>query len=180
MTRGIVDVVLDRKLEEIRAERKLQEVRAEEAHHAAEDAKFEYAKFDPQLAGAAQPHPELAGLRLRLPQQPAIYLIDPEGYRHWIPDPYTYNRLFRDWNGIYDDPNLYDIADGGPLTHGSTLIRADGTAPVYIVSRHAKRWVTSPYVMDKCNFRWPIIQNGDVVAPAVTDAIPSGAAWSVP
>lgn len=177
MPKGITEEVIDRKLEEVKAQRKLQEVRAEDASRDAENARLAFMQVDPQAAGAAQPHPELGGLRLRLPQRPEIYLIDPEGFRHWIPDPYTYNRLFRNWSGIYEDPSLFDIADGGPLSHGSTLIRADGTAPVYFVSRHTKRWVTSPAVMNKCNFKWPV--GGDVVAPAVADAIPTGPPWSV-
>jgi hypothetical protein len=159
-------------------EHKLTAVKEDQARRDAETARFVYNQFDPQAPGAARPHPELAGLRLRLPQQPAIYLVDPEGFRHWIPDPYTYNRIFRDWSGIFDDPSLNDIADGGALTHGSSVIRADGTAPVYFISNKTKRWVTSPTVMDKCNFRWP--NGGDVVAPAVTDAIADGFAWQVP
>jgi len=134
-------------------------------------------KFDPQSANAPQPHPELAGRRLRLPGDPAIYLVDPEGLRHHVPDPYTYNRIFRDWNNIYDDPSLYDILDGGALSFGASVIRGDGSAPVYFVSGGTKRWITSPPVMDKCNFNWPA--GGDVVGPAVVAAIPTGANWTV-
>ena len=95
-----------------------------------------------------------------------------------MPDPYTYNRIFRDWNGIFDDPALNDIPDAGPLSYGASVIRADGTAAVYFVSGGIKRWVPSPPVMDKCNFNWPT--GGDVVGPAVAAAIPDGLIWAVP
>jgi hypothetical protein len=131
-----------------------------------------------QMLSTLRPHPELGGKRLRLPGEPAIYLIDPEGYRHVIPDPYTYNRIFRDWNGIFDDAELYDIPDAGPLSFGASVIRGDGTAPVYFVSAGTKRHISSPAVMDKCNFRWP--SGGDVVGPAVVNAIPTGPEWNVP
>ena len=157
---------------------KLIPVSAQQAEQDAKSAVFVYTKTDLESANAAQPRPELAGLRLRIPQRPEIYLVDPEGFRHWVPDPYTYNRLFRDWSGVHDDPDLLEIADAGSLSHGATLIRADGTAPVYFVSTGTKRWVVNPAVMDKCNFNWPA--GGDVVAPAVTDAIRNGLPWNVP
>src|ERR1700723_2358646 len=85
----------------------LSAVSADTAQKAASSATFKFRPdVDPAAANAPQPHPELAGKRLRLPGEPAIYLIDPEGRRHYVPDPYTYNRMFRDWNGIFDDPSL--------------------------------------------------------------------------
>jgi hypothetical protein len=131
-----------------------------------------------QTLSTLRPHPELGGKRLSLPGEPAIYLIDPEGYRHLIPDPYTYNRIFRDWNGIFQDSDLYDIPDAGQLSYGASVIRGDGTAAVYFVSAGTKRHVSSPQVMDKCNFKWP--SGGDVVGPAVVNAIPTGPEWNVP
>jgi hypothetical protein len=163
----------------VQREHKLTPVSAEEAKRGVENEKFAPPRdVSPHGPKAPQPRPELAGKRLRLPGEPAIYLIDPEGLRHHVPDPYTYSRIFRDWNGVFDDPDLNEIQDAGPLSYGASVIRADGETAVYFVSGATKRHVASPAVMDKCNFKWPA--GGDVVGPAVVAAIPESAPWTVP
>jgi hypothetical protein len=121
------------------------------------------------------PRPDLSGLRVKSPNQPAIYLIDPEGYRRWIPNPQTYNNLFRGWDGVIVDINIDEIAASTPLSDGAILARADGTAPVYIVSNGIKRWITSPQAMDKYDFNWARVY---VVPGVLVDSIPTGASWS--
>ena len=37
------------------------------------------------------PHPSLSGKRIQAPGGAAIYLVDPDGYRRWIPDPTTFD-----------------------------------------------------------------------------------------
>src|SRR5262245_24593851 len=86
------------------------------------------------------PRTDLAGIRIKSPNAPAIYLIDPDGYRRWIPDPDTYNNLFRDWNGIVVDIDVVSIPEGAPLTSGAVLARPSNAAPVYLVSNGQKRW----------------------------------------
>lgn len=119
---------------------------------------------------------DLSGCRIKSPNDPAVFLIDPEGYRRWIPDQYTYNRLFTTWGGIIIDIDVVEIARGSDLSHGATLIRCEESSPVYFVSNGHKRWVTSPGVMGKYSFRWP--SGGDLVAAAVVDAIPAGPNWT--
>jgi hypothetical protein len=125
--------------------------------------------------GVASPRPDLAGLRVKLPNRPEIYLIDPDGYRRWIPNPETYNNLFRDWNGVVTDINIDQIALGSPLTDGAVLARAVNSAPVYIVSNGMKRWITSPAVMDKYSFNWSRVYT---VPHVLVDFIPHGTNWT--
>jgi hypothetical protein len=116
------------------------------------------------------PRPDLNGLRVKFPNQPAIYLID-RGYRRWIPDPATYNNLFRDWNGIVVDIDIDEIPLAPQITSGAVLVRADGTAPVYLVDQGMKRWIVSPAMMDKYYFAWNRIY---VLPRGVVDPIPVG------
>ncbi|MBL7259426.1 hypothetical protein [Paractinoplanes lichenicola] len=121
------------------------------------------------------PHTWLSGQRVQAPGGPAIYLVDPEGYRRWIPDPATYDNLFRNWDGVIQDPHLGLIPERDALTSGAFLAIAQPRPQVYLVSNGVKRWITSPAVMDKYNFSWEKIQK---VSPLVLDAVPEGAPWS--
>src|SRR5262245_51097676 len=103
---------------------------------------------------AAVARPDLAGSRLQAPGAAPIYLVDPDGFLRWIPNPATYNNLFRDWNGVVVSTDIPNIARGLDLTDGSVLVQASGTAPVYIVSNGIKRWITSPAAMDKYYFNF--------------------------
>jgi hypothetical protein len=123
----------------------------------------------------AKPRPDLAGLRLKAPNDAAIYLVDPQGFLRWIPDPTTYNNLFRDWNGVISSLDIPNISRGPNLTSGAVLATGAGTAPVYLVTNGAKDWITSPAVMDKYYFNW----NTVVQAPNVlVEFIPTGPSWS--
>jgi hypothetical protein len=125
-------------------------------------------------ATGVEPRPDLAGLRVQSPNSAPIYLIDPDGYRRWIPDPATYDSLFRDWGGVVVDLGTNRITEGPALDHGAFLAIAPGTNPVYLVSNGQKRWIVSPATMDKYWFDWAKIR--EVPGPAL-DAIPTGAAW---
>lgn len=114
---------------------------------------------------------DLDGLRMQMPGDPAIYLIDAGKKRH-VPDPATYNNLFRDWNGVVQDPHLDAIDTGLPLSHGAVLAQAYGDAAVYLIDRGEKRHVASPATMDRYYFAWDKIQH---VAPAFLQSIPTGA-----
>jgi hypothetical protein len=128
----------------------------------------------PMPAGAG-PRPDLAGLRLKAPNSAPIYLVDPGGFLRWIPDPPTYNNLFRDWNGVVISTEIPSIARGSNLTSGAVLAKGIGTAPVYIVSNGTKGWITSPAAMDKYYFNWNTVVQ---VPEVLVDFIPNGPSWS--
>ncbi|MDQ1833128.1 hypothetical protein [Massilia scottii] len=113
---------------------------------------------------------DLNGLRMQLPGAPAIYLID-RGVKRHIPDPTTYNNLFRDWSGIVQDPHLNNIDTGTPLSHGAVLAQAQGDAAVYLIDQGVKRHIASPATMDRYYFDWNKIQH---VAPILIRSIQNG------
>lgn len=120
------------------------------------------------------PRPDLAGLRVKLPNQPDIYLIDPDGYRRAIPNAETYNNLFRDWNGVVVDIDIDDIPDAAPISDGAVLARAGSTSPVWFVSNGVKRWITSSAAMSKYYFNWSKVCS---VPHVLVDFLPTGASW---
>jgi hypothetical protein len=115
---------------------------------------------------------DLDGLRMQLPGAPAIYIIDAGKKRH-IPNPPTYDSLFRDWNGVVQDPHLNDIDTGTPLTDGAVLAQAYGDAAVYLIDHGQKRHIGSPATMDRYYLAWGKIQH---VAPIIIASIPTGPA----
>lgn len=115
---------------------------------------------------------DLDGLRMQLPGDPAIYLIDAGKKRH-IPDPPTYNNLFRDWNGIVPDVDINEIDTGTPISSGAVLAQAHGDAAVYLIDNGLKRHIGSPATMDRYHFAWNNIQH---VAPITIASIPTGTA----
>jgi hypothetical protein len=122
-------------------------------------------------APAAQPRPDLAGKRIQAPGTPAIFLVDDNGTTRYIPDPTTYNNLFRDWSGIQAvDPAI--IAAGPPLTSGAYLATsASGGGAIYLVSNGQKRHVSSPASMDKFWLNWGTVQS---VPQSTLDGLPNG------
>jgi hypothetical protein len=126
------------------------------------------------VAREAVPHPSLSGNRIQAPGNPAIYLMDPEGYRRWSPDPTTFDNLFRNWDGVIQDPHIDLIAERPALSSGAFLATAPGRPQVYLVSNGQKRWIVSPATMDKYNFSWEKIQK---VSPLVLDAVTDGPPW---
>jgi hypothetical protein len=112
---------------------------------------------------------DLDGLRVQLPGDPAIYLMD-RGQKRHIPDP-TYNNLFRDWNGVVQDANLDEIDTGPPLTEGAFLVQAFGEAAIYVVDGAQKRRIASPGTMDRYYLAWDRVQH---VTPSIIAAILTG------
>jgi hypothetical protein len=151
------------------------------AQHATAKAKELEVKTEPPIVKlgvtpqTAVPRPDLAGLRLVAPNPTAIYLVDPHGYLRWIPDPTTYNYLFRDWNGIVTDVDLINIAQGAPLSSGALLAQGVGTLAIYLVSNGSKQLITSPAAMDKYYFNYNTVAH---VPYILVEYIPSGPNWS--
>lgn len=117
------------------------------------------------------PRPDLSGLRLTPLTGGPVYLVNPEGILQWIPNPATYNNLFRDWNGIYR-VDIANMSIGSALSDGAVLAKGNASSGVYLVSNGRKRWITSPAVMDKYYFAWNHIY---VVPQVLINAIPTGA-----
>lgn len=113
---------------------------------------------------------DLNGLRVKSPAAPHVYLID-RGVRRHIPDPPTYDNLFRSWNGIIVDINISDITLGLPITPGAVLAKASNHPAIYLIDHSQKRWIVSPPVFDKYYFAWNRVV---VVPPVVINSIPTG------
>jgi hypothetical protein len=116
------------------------------------------------------PRPDLNGLRVKSPTEAKIYLID-GGCRRWIPNPETYNNLFRDWNGVVIDIDINEIPEAAPISEGAILSKGSNSPAVFLVDRGIKRWVTSPAAMDKYYFNWGRVY---VVPQVLVDSIPTG------
>ncbi|GAA4890048.1 hypothetical protein ACFPM3_19585 [Streptomyces coeruleoprunus] len=118
----------------------------------------------------AQVRPDLNGLRVKGVNSPAVYLIL-DGKRRHIPNPATYNNLFRDWNGIQSVLDVNAVDDGGPLSDGAILGKSPSGPEVYLISNGIKRWITSPAAMDKYYFAWNKIVT---ISPVALYSIPTG------
>ncbi|MFI9721152.1 hypothetical protein ACIHFE_16110 [Streptomyces sp. NPDC052396] len=108
-------------------------------------------------------HPELNGLRVTGINGGKVYLIL-DGKRRWIPNPATYDQLFRGWDGIRYAVDVEGITDGGQLSDGAFLAKAPDGPQVYLVTNGQKRWITSPAAMDKYYFDWRKIVSVSSVA----------------
>ncbi|GAA0588796.1 hypothetical protein GCM10010172_87190 [Paractinoplanes ferrugineus] len=119
--------------------------------------------------------PDLACARVKSPTQPQVYVIDPEGYRRWIPNPATYESLFRSWEGIVVSLETNQIAERAPLDDGAFLGKAESQPHVYLVSNGMKRWIINMGVFDK---GWFTGARMKTLPDAAMAAIPTGPYWS--
>jgi hypothetical protein len=97
--------------------------------------------------------PDCNGLRIQKPGDQALYLID-RGQKRHIPNPDTFNNLFRNWSHVEDLYIFDSIETGPPLPDGAILAAAIGSGAVYLLDLGCKRHVTGPSVMKKYNFNW--------------------------
>jgi hypothetical protein len=137
---------------------------------------FVFVGVDPQTSAA---RPDLSGLRLKLPNQLSIYVVDAEGFRRLIPNPTTYNNLFRGWDGVIVDIDVAEVSERVALIDGAVLMRGDQSAAFFILDRDesgvmVKRWITTPDMFDKYYFDWKKVV---VVPQTVVDAVPTGRVW---
>ena len=123
------------------------------------------------------PHPELAGLKVRVPGTTPIYVIDRNGYRRYVPFPLTFLNLFGDTISSINmmvEEEVADIAIGPPLDERAILVRGASSESIYLMDRGAKKLISSPTVMKKYGFD----ENCIVSAPQVLiDSIPAGEVW---
>ncbi|WP_430784038.1 hypothetical protein [Actinoplanes sp. G11-F43] len=122
-----------------------------------------------------EPRPDLSGVRIKAPNRPEIYLIDPEGYRRWIPNPATFDALFRNWEGVITDINTVKIPQRSAIDEDAVLAKSKNSPRVYLISNGQKRWVVSPAVFDRNWFAWDKIRE---FPEPVLNAIPTGSDWS--
>ncbi|MCM1009019.1 MAG: hypothetical protein NC485_14120 [Ruminococcus flavefaciens] len=108
----------------------------------------------------------------------AVYLVMKGEKRH-VPNPTTYNNLFKDWKSIHDGDKLgtiwNKIVDGIPtgdeITDDAILIKADNSDPIYLLTNNKKYWITDMKQFNDCNFK----SGGQKSYPAIViNAIPSG------
>ena len=115
--------------------------------------------------------PELNGKRIKTVDSPAIYLVI-DGYRRGIPNPSTYNNLFRDWNNILISFDITSIPVAPSISSGALLVKSSDSNKVFLLSDGQKRHISSPKIMDKYNFNWDRV---NIVAPIFLSSIPTGA-----
>jgi len=120
------------------------------------------------LKGNNVNYSQFNGLRVKAPNSPKIYLVD-EGKRRWIPNPATFNNLFRSWD-VYVGIDIMSIPEGQQISDGAFLGKSS-KPEVYLIDNGKKRHITSPAVMDKYNFNWKTI----IILPNLAiDYIPTG------
>lgn len=125
-------------------------------------------------AGGGTRRPDWAGSRRVLPGSTSVYVVDPDGYRRCVPNHLTYNRLFRGWQGVVDDPDVLGIAERPPMTTSARLIRGDLSSTVYLFDSGVKGCIPSHSAMDKYWFSWERIE---VLKQYFVDTIPNGRPW---
>jgi hypothetical protein len=115
---------------------------------------------------------QVKGARVQQAGTLEIYLIDDAGSKRGIPDPTTYNKLFRDWNGIQQVADVSGIPSGPDVTSGAYLAW-DGVPgdPIYLVDNGQKCGVASPAVMDTFYFNYSQVRT---VPRSTLDALPTG------
>jgi len=123
------------------------------------------------------PHPELAGLKVRIPGTTPIYVIDRKGYRRQVPFPLTFLNLFGDTipsrNMMVAD-DVADIAAGPALDERAILVRGASSESIYLMDRGMKKRIGSPMVMDRYGFDERCIVS---VPQVLIDSIPEGEVW---
>jgi hypothetical protein len=106
---------------------------------------------------SAAPRNDLNGLRVKVPGDPKIYLVD-MGQKRWIPNPTVYNNLFRNWDGVREEIAVTSIDTGPDIPTDAMLFICRDSGKVFLLDmqngQFVKRWVTSPAAMDKYYFNW--------------------------
>jgi hypothetical protein len=89
-------------------------------------------------------------MRVMVPNGNKVYVIE-GGKKRWIPNPSTYNNLFRSWSGIHVSMYVATIPTGRSIQNGAHLFK--GSRPhTYIMDHGRKIHIVSPTVFNKYYF----------------------------
>ncbi|WP_242069910.1 hypothetical protein [Bacillus cereus] len=116
------------------------------------------------------------GYRVKEIGKPTIYLVD-RGMKRYITDSDTYNRIFKNSDGILEFQSLHTIPNGRSIDQDMGLIRFENDSFIYFLDKDAtgkpmKRWVTSPAILNKYAFH----SEASILPQWMKNAIPNGAA----
>ncbi|MED3079164.1 hypothetical protein [Bacillus wiedmannii] len=116
------------------------------------------------------------GYRVKEVGKPAIYLVD-RGMKRYITDSDTYNRIFKNWDGVLEFQSLHTIPNGRSIDQHMGLVRFEKDSFLYFLDKDAtgksmKRWITSPSVLNKYAF----YSEAAMLPLWMKNAIPNGAA----
>ncbi|PES07683.1 hypothetical protein CN488_30020, partial [Bacillus anthracis] len=86
------------------------------------------------------------GYRVKEVGKSAIYLVDRGTKRH-ITDSDTYNRIFKNLDGVLEFQSLYTIPNGRSIDQDMGLVRFENDLELYFLDKDAtgkpmKRWIT--------------------------------------
>lgn len=93
--------------------------------------------------GVGEPRPDLDGLLVSQPGNPAIWLVANGGYRKRVPVGPTFGNLFLPTATIVKDINVTAIPEQAGITDGAILARATGEQTVYLISNGTKWPITA-------------------------------------
>ncbi|WP_240792586.1 hypothetical protein [Bacillus thuringiensis] len=116
------------------------------------------------------------GYRVKEVGKPAIYLVD-RGMKRHITDSNTYNRIFKNWNGVLEFQSLHTLPNGRSIDQVMGLIRFEKDSELYFLDKDAtgkpmKRWITSQFILNKYAFH----SESSMLPQWMKNTIPNGAA----
>lgn len=103
------------------------------------------------------------GTLLYGPPDPKIYVIE-GGYRHWIPNPQTFNADGYNWSAVVqiDQATLDGIALGVPITPvDGTLLIAPPDPKVFVMKGGTRDWIPDPDTLTADGYSWGNVQTID-------------------
>ncbi|XP_076333960.1 uncharacterized protein LOC143237994 isoform X4 [Tachypleus tridentatus] len=104
----------------------------------------------------------LEGKLMKHPSTPAVYQIL-DGCRRWVPNPPTYNNLYKNWECIQSNILEKLLCKCDSLSNGAELIKGSGDT-VYLLSNGVKRPIADPETFNGFCFDWNKIKNySDIV-----------------
>lgn len=116
------------------------------------------------------PRPIAIGERVTDPATGRVFIVMDGGLRH-IPNPPTYDNLFRTWSGISPIGSASAYPAGPPLSDGAYLAKGTPDGKVFLIVDGQKRWIISPTVFDRFSFKWEAIRD---VPASELEALPDG------